>query len=790
LIGGSFGLVTLSNANGAVTGTSNSYLGGLLGVNAGAIAQSYATGKVTGSGTGNFVGGLTGASFAWGPLSKGIGSGTSPASATAGASFASTITTPTETGTILQSYATGAVSSGANSYVGGLAGASLGLTPADAATASSPSIIQAYAIGSVAGGANSHVAGLVALNTGTIDQTYAAGPVSGGAGSVLGGLLAQNSLSATTSLLPTYPSPLRTCNECAAFVQAPLAGTGTVINSYWDFQTTGQLSSAAGIAQTSAQLTSGLPLGFDQTTWLINVGASFPYLGPPLAAPVPLPVPGPTAPSPLTPPPVTPLSQFVQQLANNQSLTPPSTGPVVDTQLLTQQQQRQQQQQQQQRQGNGPPGQLDAGPGRFFFIPPPGETRFVSDQLVLQIDSNIPLAQVQQIAAQLGLTIISSQSIGLLGQTVYEFRINNGSSVADIIRHAVDFRIITGAAPQYLYTLTQDTAAHEGDPGQYVLDKLKLPDVHRALRGDNVEIAVIDSQIDAAHPDLAGVVTESYDAAGVEEKPHPHGTGMAGAIAAHERLVGVAPNAHLLAIHAFSVKAATSESTTFIILKGLDHAVAHGVRLVNMSFSGPRDPTLERAIKAAYERNVIMIAAAGNAGPKSPPLYPAADPNVIAVTATDMNDNLFSGANRGRYIAIAAPGVDILVPAPDGTYQLTTGTSVATAHISGIVALMLERNPKLSPADVRRILVASAKRLGPNDQFGAGLVDPSKALQLAAPKSAELVGPLSSHAALLCSEPIGPAVGDVDCPETMLRVTNRRGRSVLSAVAGAQLPAN
>jgi len=108
-----------------------------------------------------------------------------------------------------------------------------------------------------------------------------------------------------------------------------------------------------------------------------------------------------------------------------------------------------------------------------------------------------------------------------------------------------------------------------------------------------------------------------------------------------------------------------------------------------------------------------MIAAAGNAGPKSPPLYPAADPNVIAVTATDMNDKLFSGANRGRSIAIAAPGVDILVPAPDGTYQLTTGTSVATAHISGIVALMLERNPKLSPADVRRILAASAKRLGP-----------------------------------------------------------------------------
>jgi subtilisin family serine protease len=157
-----------------------------------------------------------------------------------------------------------------------------------------------------------------------------------------------------------------------------------------------------------------------------------------------------------------------------------------------------------------------------------------------------------------------------------------------------------------------------------------------------------------------------------------------------------------------------------------------------MSFAGPKDPSLERALKAAHDKGVVLVAAAGNAGPKSPPLYPAADPNVIAVTATDIDDKLFSGANRGRYVAIAAPGVDILVPAPEGTYQMTTGTSVATAHISGVVALMLERNPRLTPAEVRRILTQSAKKLGPATDFGAGLVNPGKALELAAPKSAAL----------------------------------------------------
>jgi subtilisin family serine protease len=136
--------------------------------------------------------------------------------------------------------------------------------------------------------------------------------------------------------------------------------------------------------------------------------------------------------------------------------------------------------------------------------------------------------------------------------------------------------------------------------------------------------------------------------------------------------------------------------------------VREGARIINMSFinmsfAGPKDPSLERALKVAYDKGIVLIAAAGNAGPKSAPLYPAADPNVIAVTATDVDDKLFTGANRGKYISVAAPGVDILVPAPEGEYQITTGTSVAAAEVSGIVALLLERNPKLTPADIRRI---------------------------------------------------------------------------------------
>ena len=107
------------------------------------------------------------------------------------------------------------------------------------------------------------------------------------------------------------------------------------------------------------------------------------------------------------------------------------------------------------------------------------------------------------------------------------------------------------------------------------------------------------------------------------------------------------------------------------------------------------------------------------------------------MSATDVDDKTFKGANRGKYVAIAAPGVDILVPAPEGGYQLTTGTSVAAAEISGVVALMLERNPQLKPAEVRNILSATAKDLGVSSSgLGAGVVDPIKALSKAGPKQA------------------------------------------------------
>jgi subtilisin family serine protease len=131
-------------------------------------------------------------------------------------------------------------------------------------------------------------------------------------------------------------------------------------------------------------------------------------------------------------------------------------------------------------------------------------------------------------------------------------------------------------------------------------------------------------------------------------------------------------------------------------------------------------------------KGIVMIAASGNAGAKSPPLFPAANPNVIAVSATDARDKLFEASNRGSYIALSAPGAEIFLPAPDQKYQITSGTSFAAAYVSGVAALMLERNGALKPDDLRAILTRTARDLGSpgrDDLFGAGEADAFAAVE-------------------------------------------------------------
>ena len=368
-----------------------------------------------------------------------------------------------------------------------------------------------------------------------------------------------------------------------------------------------------------------------------------------------------------------------------------------------------------------------------FNPPPAGETRFVPDEVLLRMSPGIAPGTLDAFGRLHHLSRVESQDFALTRHRLVRWRINDGRSVFAVIRSLHDPRILA-AQPNYLYALQEDAPAvakpdakpEQPDAAQYAVAKLHLTEAHAIAKGENVLVALIDTPVDATHPDLAGVITATFDATGEAGKPRPHGTSMAGAIAAHGRLIGSAPSVKLLSVVAFGV--ARTQGTSFNILKGLQWAADQNANVVNMSFAGPADPELQTMLAAARAKGIVLIAAAGNAGPRSPPLYPGADPNVIAVTATDIDDKLFDHANRGSYIAVAAPGVDILVAAPDGGYQTTSGTSVAAAEVSGIAALMIERDRKLDPASLRQLLTSTAHALGPRDQFGAGLIDALGAL--------------------------------------------------------------
>jgi subtilisin family serine protease len=279
---------------------------------------------------------------------------------------------------------------------------------------------------------------------------------------------------------------------------------------------------------------------------------------------------------------------------------------------------------------------------------------------------------------------------------------------------------------------------------QYALVKMHLPQAHALAQGGDVLVAIVDGGVDASHPELQGVIEDTFDAARAGNKGHPHGTAVAGAIAAHARLKGSAPAARILAAQAFDRGQDRTEGNGYVVAKAIYWATDRGARVINMSFAGMRDPSIEQSLRYARHKGVILVAAAGNKGPLSAPLFPAANPDVIAVTATDQNDRVFQAANRGKHIAVAAPGVELFLPGLNGTYQEISGTSFAAAEVSGAIALLIERKPDLTHDEARRILMSTARDLGPpglDPHFGAGLVDAYRAVLSIAPTVAGASAP-------------------------------------------------
>ena len=249
-------------------------------------------------------------------------------------------------------------------------------------------------------------------------------------------------------------------------------------------------------------------------------------------------------------------------------------------------------------------------------------------------------------------------------------------------------------------------------------------------RGEKLRIGMVDTSIEVVKPFLqkTAIQTKSFISNETPKPSKQHGTAVAIQLVgpSHETGAGLLPNATLFVAETFREETpGRVEATTWSIVRALDWLVKENVHVINLSLGGPHNALLTFAIERTLNHNIPLVAAAGNTGPQGPPMYPAAQEGVIAVTALDANLAPYHYANRGSHITFSAPGVDIWVPTGPGSGVFKSGTSFAAPFVTTAVAAMKLSHPQLTPKEITPYLTNRALDLGPpgkDDIFGWGLI--------------------------------------------------------------------
>jgi minor extracellular protease Epr len=272
------------------------------------------------------------------------------------------------------------------------------------------------------------------------------------------------------------------------------------------------------------------------------------------------------------------------------------------------------------------------------------------------------------------------------------------------------------------------------------IQKIRAPQVWATgNKGTGIKVAIVDTGIDTAHPDLkvvGGVSYVSYTTSYNDD--NGHGTHCAGIVAALNNTIGVVGVAPEAALYAVKVLDSSGSGYFSDVISGIDWCITNNMQVVSMSFGSTYDDTiLHSELDLAYSQGIVLVAAAGNSGPGANTIgYPAKYSSVIAVGATDSNDVVASWSSRGPELSVTAPGVNIYSTYKRSTYATMSGTSMACPHVTGTVALILGRAAH-TPAEVRDILQKTAVDLGPtgwDTAYGYGRIDAYAAVSAALPK--------------------------------------------------------
>ncbi|WP_313998568.1 S8 family peptidase [uncultured Paenibacillus sp.] len=319
--------------------------------------------------------------------------------------------------------------------------------------------------------------------------------------------------------------------------------------------------------------------------------------------------------------------------------------------------------------------------------------------------------------------------------------------------------------PHYLYLTNEEADESPGGDGKpivpndllYAQYQWNLPQIETekgwnlSKGSEEVKIAVLDTGVQADHPDLVGKLAEGLNMIDDNLAPDDdvgHGTHVAGIIAASvNNGEGVAGMSWYNKIMPVKVLDATGAGTTYSVAEGIIWATDHGAKVINMSLGNYASAMfLQDAIRYAYDRDVVLIAASGNDDTDRPG-YPAAYPEVVAVAATDARARKAAFSNYGDYIDVAAPGDNIPSTYPGNQYAALSGTSMASPHVTALAALIRSVNPALTNVEVMELLRTSATDLGDKGKdvyFGYGQIDVARALE-SADQSADSLGGLAQR---------------------------------------------
>lgn len=310
---------------------------------------------------------------------------------------------------------------------------------------------------------------------------------------------------------------------------------------------------------------------------------------------------------------------------------------------------------------------------------------------------------VEDLERQYHVKTLEQWPIPALDMHCAVYRVPDGRSVDETLAALSRDGRVALSEPMQTFHAQAGVAADPYAQLQKSLAGLKLAEAHRYSTGRKVDIAVIDTGIDTAHPDLMNQVVEVRD---FSQQPATdiadiHGTAVAGIIAAAEKngvgIAGVAPGARLHALKACwpeQLNRPEAICNSFTLALALNSAIESKVKVVNMSLAGPHDPLLELLITKGISQGILFTASLPlNKGEHS---FPATVPGVIAVSSESSSFGIVAQNS------VVAPGDKLLTTLPQGTYNFVTGSSYATAVISGLVALILEIDPEIKVPDIMK----------------------------------------------------------------------------------------